>query len=52
MVAKRKKLDYEAAVAELESLVEQLERGDITREESRNLYERGGRGNRRDPDPN
>lgn len=41
MVAKRKKLDYEAAVAELESLVEQLERGDITLEESLELYERG-----------
>ena len=41
MVAKRKKLDYEAAVAELESLVEQLERGDITLEESLQLYERG-----------
>lgn len=41
MVAKRKKLDYEAAVAELESLVEQLERGDITLEESLKLYERG-----------
>ncbi|MDT8310351.1 MAG: exodeoxyribonuclease VII small subunit [Methylophaga sp.] len=41
MVAKRKKLDYEAAVAELESLVEQLERGDITLEQSLKLYERG-----------
>lgn len=41
MVAKRKKLDYESAVAELESLVEQLERGDITLEASLKLYERG-----------
>lgn len=41
MVAKRKKLDYEEAVAELESLVEKLERGDITLEESLKLYERG-----------
>lgn len=41
MVAKRKKLDYEEAVAELESLVEKFERGDITLEESLKLYERG-----------
>ncbi len=41
MVAKHKKLDYESAVAELESLVEQLERGDITLEASLKLYERG-----------
>ena len=41
MVAKRKKLDYEAAVAELESLVERLEQGDISLEESLKLYERG-----------
>lgn len=41
MVAKRKKVDYEAAVSELESLVEQLEAGDISLEESLKLYERG-----------
>ncbi|WP_200858778.1 exodeoxyribonuclease VII small subunit [Methylophaga lonarensis] len=41
MVAKRKKLDYEAAVAELETLVERLEQGDISLEESLKLYERG-----------
>lgn len=41
MVAKQKKLDYEAAVAELETLVERLEQGDISLEESLKLYERG-----------
>lgn len=41
MVAKRKKLDYEAAVKELEELVERLEQGDISLEESLKLYERG-----------
>ncbi|AFI84012.1 exodeoxyribonuclease VII small subunit [Methylophaga nitratireducenticrescens] len=41
MVAKRKKLEYEAAVNELESLVERLEKGDISLEESLKLYERG-----------
>lgn len=41
MVAKRKKLDYEAAVKELEQLVERLEQGDISLEESLALYERG-----------
>jgi exodeoxyribonuclease VII small subunit len=40
-VAKRKKLDYEAAVTELESLVERLEKGDISLEESLKLYENG-----------
>ncbi|HAO24594.1 MAG: exodeoxyribonuclease VII small subunit [Methylophaga sp.] len=40
-MAKRKKLDYEAAVSELESLVERLEQGDISLEESLKLYERG-----------
>ncbi len=40
-MAKRKKLDYEAAVAELESLVERLEQGDISLEESLKLYENG-----------
>ncbi len=41
MVAKRKKIDYEAAVSELETLVERLEEGDISLEESLKLYERG-----------
>lgn len=41
MVAKRKKLDYEAAVKELETLVDRLEQGDISLEESLALYERG-----------
>ena len=40
-MVKRKKLDYEAAVAELESLVERLEQGDISLEESLKLYESG-----------
>ena len=41
MAAKQKKLDYEAAVKELEALVERLEDGDISLEESLKLYERG-----------
>ena len=41
MVAKRKKIDYETAVSELESLVDRLEKGDISLEESLKLYERG-----------
>ena len=41
MAARRKKLDYEAAVAELESLVTRLEQGDISLEESLKLYESG-----------
>jgi|TARA_B110001469_G_C9338327_1_gene179574 exodeoxyribonuclease VII small subunit len=41
MAARRKKLDYEAAVAELESLVTRLEQGDIPLEESLKLYESG-----------
>jgi exodeoxyribonuclease VII small subunit len=41
MAAKPKKLDYEAAVKELEALVERLEEGDISLEESLKLYERG-----------
>lgn len=40
-MVKRKKLDYESAVAELESLVERLEQGDISLEESLKLYESG-----------
>ena len=41
MAVKPKKLDYEAAVKELETLVEKLEQGDISLEESLALYERG-----------
>ena len=41
MAARRKKLDYEASVAELESLVSRLEQGDISLEESLKLYESG-----------
>ncbi|GAB4291313.1 MAG: exodeoxyribonuclease VII small subunit [Methylophaga sp.] len=41
MASKQKKLDYEAAVKELEALVERLEQGDISLEESLALYERG-----------
>ncbi len=40
-MAKRKKLDYEASVLELESLVNRLEQGDISLEESLKLYESG-----------
>ena len=41
MVVKRKKLQFEAAVTELESLVNRLEQGDISLEESLKLYESG-----------
>lgn len=41
MVAKRNKLDFEAALAELETLVSQMEQGSINLEESLRLYERG-----------
>jgi exodeoxyribonuclease VII small subunit len=41
MATRRKKQDYEAAVTELESLVERLEQGDISLEESLKLYEAG-----------
>ncbi len=41
MASKRKKLDYEAAVSELENLVSRLEQGDISLEESLKLYEKG-----------
>ena len=40
-MARRKKLDYEASITELESLVERLEQGDISLEESLKLYESG-----------
>ena len=40
-MAKRKKLNYEASIAELESLVERLEQGDISLEESLKFYESG-----------
>jgi exodeoxyribonuclease VII small subunit len=41
MVTKRNKLDFEAAIAELEVLVSRMEQGDISLEESLRLYERG-----------
>jgi exodeoxyribonuclease VII small subunit len=41
MAARKKKLDYEAAIAELESLIDKLERGDVSLEESLKLYESG-----------
>ena len=40
-MARRKKLDYEASITELESLVERLEQGDLRLEESLKLYENG-----------
>ena len=40
-MAKRKKLDYEAAVTELESLVKRLEQGEVSLEESLKIYEDG-----------
>ena len=40
-MTKQKKLDYEAAVKELEQLVNRLEQGDISLEESLSIYERG-----------
>ncbi len=40
-MARRKKRDYEAAITELESLVDRLEQGDISLEESLKLYESG-----------
>lgn len=40
-MARRKKLDYEASITELESLVERLEQGDLSLEESLKLYENG-----------
>lgn len=41
MAIRRKKLDYEASITELESLVNRLEQGDISLEESLKLYESG-----------
>jgi exodeoxyribonuclease VII small subunit len=41
MAARKKKLDYETAVAELETLVDRLEQGDVSLEESLKLYEKG-----------
>ncbi len=41
MAVRRKKLNYEASVIELESLVNRLEQGDISLEESLKLYESG-----------
>ena len=40
-MVRRKKLDYEASITELESLVERLEQGDLSLEESLKLYESG-----------
>ena len=40
-MAKRKKLNYEESVKELESLVNRLEHGEISLEESLKLYESG-----------
>ncbi len=40
-MARRKKLDYEASITELESLVDRLEQGDLSLEESLKLYESG-----------
>lgn len=37
------KLSFEAALAELESIVSKLERGDVELEESIAIYERGAR---------
>ncbi len=37
----RKQPDFETALTELETLVEQMEAGDITLEESLKLFERG-----------
>jgi exodeoxyribonuclease VII small subunit len=37
----RKSINFEAAIAELESLVEEMEQGDISLEESLKKFERG-----------
>jgi exodeoxyribonuclease VII small subunit len=41
MAVRRKKLNYEASITELESLVNRLEQGDISLEESLKIYESG-----------
>jgi exodeoxyribonuclease VII small subunit len=41
MTAKKRSPDFEVALAELEKLVEKLERGDQPLEESLRLFERG-----------
>ena len=41
MPRKRNALDFEAALGDLEQIVEQLEQGDLTLEESLRAYERG-----------
>jgi farnesyl diphosphate synthase len=41
MVTKRSKLDFETALAELETLVSRMEQGNVSLEESLQLYERG-----------
>ncbi|ADJ28002.1 exodeoxyribonuclease VII small subunit [Nitrosococcus watsonii] len=38
---KRNKLDFESALAELETLVSRMEQGEVSLEESLRLYERG-----------
>jgi exodeoxyribonuclease VII small subunit len=40
-VAKAKKINFETALSDLESLVNRLEQGDISLEESLKLYEQG-----------
>ena len=42
-----KKLSFEKALAELEQIVQKLERGDVALEESVTIYERGEALNRR-----
>ena len=41
MPRKRNPLDFEAALGDLEQIVEQLEQGDLSLEESLRAYERG-----------
>ena len=41
MTAKKRSPEFEVALAELEKLVEKLERGDLPLEESLRLFERG-----------
>lgn len=41
MTAKRKGIEFEAALEELEALVERMEEGELSLEESLKTYERG-----------
>ena len=41
MTAKKPEIDFEKALAELEKLVETMEKGDLTLEESLKQFERG-----------